>query len=650
LPLTSGDNKYYPGTANIPEEKEQKMSVGENKKIRVAGYGRVSTQGQVKDGTSAEDQRRRVKKECEYKGYILYKFYSDDGISGMSLKNRPAIQNLISDAKEGKFDLVMFTGLDRLARNLREMLNFLHLIKGELKLGLYCTDDPSLNTDGLFGRAMLNTLGTFAELEHGLIRERTIRGKTTKLKKGEIFPGSSPPYVYHWNKEKKEIEVVPEEREIYRRIVSLYLDQHYSMKDIAMILSGDAVPTPSGRAKYWSSTMIGKILRNPAYNGKPIIYNQYYHKRLKKDKSYTEPDKNSAKPEKDWIIRKFPPVISEKRWNLIQERIQQQKVKPTKKHKGYENHFLTKKALGKALRCGECGSTMTQKLRGDNGKPIFYYACNWKICSQKQLDLAGRERCILRTVNAEYVDKEVYKSVKQLMSNPVHFGKQWLSEYDPTQLKKEIKDLEKRIKDLDRKIGKAYDLIDRKRDPYLEKAFESRLRDDCAEKNRLESKLELKQTELEGESSAHERLKELRQYVKGKRGKVLSEVWKPRWLDDRYETTFKGFLIDLPFEEKKRIIEAVIAPEAGGKVYIRYPRTSDIINPDEFEREEDTDPTPDEWRSYWRDAITDKDPIIDLSFDIDIDRLKAVVMGLDREELWDKFESCAIPGKGKDAH
>ena len=48
-----------------------------------------------------------------------------------------------------------------------------------------------------------------------------------------------------------------------------------------------------------------------------VIYNQYYHKRLKKDKNYTESDKNSPKPEEDWITCKFPPVISEKRWNLI---------------------------------------------------------------------------------------------------------------------------------------------------------------------------------------------------------------------------------------------------------------------------------------------------------------------------------------------
>ena len=67
----------------------------------------------------------------------------------------------------------------------------MYLIQEELKLGLYCTDDPSLNTDGRFRRVMLGILGTFAEFEHDLIRERTIRGETAKLNKGEIFPASS---------------------------------------------------------------------------------------------------------------------------------------------------------------------------------------------------------------------------------------------------------------------------------------------------------------------------------------------------------------------------------------------------------------------------------------------------------------------------
>jgi site-specific DNA recombinase len=618
---------------------------------RVAGYGRVSTQEQVLQGTSARDQRKQIEKECIHRGYRLYKFYSDDGISGKSLKARPGIQQLISDAETGKFDVVMFTKLDRIGRNQRDLHNFWHLMQKKVKLSLYCIKDPSVNSDGRFGKLMLGILATFAEFERDLIKERTAAGRKYKWKNSESYPGT-PPYGYRWNKERKQIEIVPEQREIYERIVSLYLDQHYSLKDIANILSNEGIPTPSayakkwktGKSTRWNNCTLGKILRKPAYKGEDV-YNKFYHKQLKDDKPYMEPDKNSPKPEEDWIRVEFPPMISEERWNLIQERREQQKLKPKKRHKGYENHFLAKKALGKSLLCGECGATMTQRLRARNGNPLVYYLCNWKVCSKKELDLKGRDRCILKAVNSEYVDMEVFKSVVQLLSSPFHFGKEWLVEHDTSEIEKEIENLEERLKNLDRKIDKAYHLITEEEDSEVEKRFKEKLREDQSERSRLKSKLALKKSELRDKSNSMDRLKELQDYLKKNRNTTLSEFWRPSKFEDQYGSKFKKFLFDLPFEQKRRLLEAVIAPEAGGEVYIRHMRHSDYLDGGEFvelTREER------EWDR--KNPLKDEDPIVDIRLSIDINRLKAVIAGLDRGDLLDKFGSCAIPGKGKDAH
>ena len=90
--------------------------------MKVAGYGRVSTSDQI-EGTSPQAQKDAVTVECERFGYELYKFYSDEGFSGFSISNRPGLKKLLQDAKASKFDAVMFTKLDRLGRNLRELLN-----------------------------------------------------------------------------------------------------------------------------------------------------------------------------------------------------------------------------------------------------------------------------------------------------------------------------------------------------------------------------------------------------------------------------------------------------------------------------------------------------------------------------------------------
>lgn len=114
--------------------------------MRVAGYGRVSTIEQALKGTSAEEQENKIRKECQHKNYELYRIYTDKGISGKTLKIRPGIQSLISDAKAGKFEMIMFTKLDRVSRTLRDLLNFWDLITKDLGLKMYCISDPSLNS------------------------------------------------------------------------------------------------------------------------------------------------------------------------------------------------------------------------------------------------------------------------------------------------------------------------------------------------------------------------------------------------------------------------------------------------------------------------------------------------------------------------
>ena len=74
-------------------------------------------------------------------------------------------------------------------------------------------------------------------------------------------------------------------------------------------------------------------------------------------------------------------------------------------------------------------------------------------------------------------------------------------------------------------------------------------------------------------------------------------------------TDIMKYLYRLPFAEKKRIIEAVIAPSNGGKVFLKYADD----NEDEF--------------------------VLDMKFDIDIDRTESLISGLNRKDLFDKVQS-----------
>lgn len=90
-----------------------------NKKLRIALYLRVSTEDQAKEGYSLEVQREYLEYRERFQtvpyimreamnhsfhsdtwqGFEVFKVYSDDGISGYSIR-RPALQELLKDAKD----------------------------------------------------------------------------------------------------------------------------------------------------------------------------------------------------------------------------------------------------------------------------------------------------------------------------------------------------------------------------------------------------------------------------------------------------------------------------------------------------------------------------------------------------------------------
>ena len=103
----------------IPKKTVQTFDIetGETRKKRVCAYARVST--------DLEDQKNSFNAQTEYyKDYIqknpeweFVKLYSDEGISGTSIKNRKGFQQMIHDAMNGQIDLILTKSISRFARN-----------------------------------------------------------------------------------------------------------------------------------------------------------------------------------------------------------------------------------------------------------------------------------------------------------------------------------------------------------------------------------------------------------------------------------------------------------------------------------------------------------------------------------------------------
>lgn len=151
----------------------------------VACYCRVSTDEQVKFGFSIQAQKDALEKYCKDNNY-KYEFYIDEGISASSMK-RPALKNMLS--KVSVFDMVLFTKLDRLSRNVLDANNI-----NKLLIDNNCTmkaiDEDDIDTSTADGTFMFNLKVSLAQREIGKTSERIKFVFQNKRDKGEITSGT----------------------------------------------------------------------------------------------------------------------------------------------------------------------------------------------------------------------------------------------------------------------------------------------------------------------------------------------------------------------------------------------------------------------------------------------------------------------------
>lgn len=143
--------------------------------MAVVGYRRVSTIDQSLDRQDLGD----VEKVFEEK------------LSGASASDRPALQDMIDWVREG--DVVVVHSIDRLARNLQDLLSIVSQLNGK-GVGIRFIKDnltfPPEGTDGA-SKLYLSILGAVAEFERSIIKQRQREGIQKAKAKG-VYKGRKP--------------------------------------------------------------------------------------------------------------------------------------------------------------------------------------------------------------------------------------------------------------------------------------------------------------------------------------------------------------------------------------------------------------------------------------------------------------------------
>ena len=164
---------------------------------RAVCYLRVSTKEQ-----ETLNQRRLLEEVANQRGWEIISFYEDDGISGDGKKSRRAFNQLLKDATQGKFDVVMAYDVSRVSRNLSQLITFLNTMS-DTNVAVYL-HLQQVSTDTPAGRMLVEVCGAMASFELALQKERIRAGLARRKSQGKKL---GRPSVYHsgMNKAIKEL-------------------------------------------------------------------------------------------------------------------------------------------------------------------------------------------------------------------------------------------------------------------------------------------------------------------------------------------------------------------------------------------------------------------------------------------------------------
>ena len=360
--------------------------------IRAALYARVSTDDQ-RERQTIEGQISALRNFAPHWNMTVVDEYLDDGISGtIPMGNRPEGVRLMADAKEHKFDVVIFYRLDRLARSLRNFLDIVDYFE-EIGVGLRSMTE-TFDTTSPMGRFAVQMIAAVAELERGTIIERTSMGRTRIANQG-MWTGGVVPYGYLVNGEGHLYpNTTPRsgytfsEVDIVQRIYRMIADERSTAMAVARRLNEKGFPmwrkyhrrgqaeaqyrTKPG-ALWWPSNIV-RIIRSETYKGNHVWG-----------------------ADGQTIEREVPPIVDGDTWDRAQRQLEANRRLPKNKR---AHPYL----LRGLIRCGTCGYVFTGLLNS-HGKDWqrYYYRCGSQVGEIK----VGRDRCDAKVVGAEWLENLV---------------------------------------------------------------------------------------------------------------------------------------------------------------------------------------------------------------------------------------------------
>lgn len=365
--------------------------MSEMKRKRIGGYIRVSTEKQVM-GYSIEGQITQIEQYCQFNGYELVDIYADRGISGKSM-NRPELQRMLNDAKNGKLDCVMVYKTNRLARNTSDLLTIVEELHRQ-NVEFFSLSER-MEVKNSTGKLMLQILASFSEFERNTILENIYTGQRQRALEG-YYQGNLPLGYNNIPDNKKELMINQHEANIVKYIFESYAKGH-GYRKIANALNHKGYVTKKGNP--FSISAVTYILSNPFYIGK-IQFAKY--------KDWNDKRRKGLNNKPVIAEGKHTPIISQSLWDKVQARKKQVSEKPQVHGKG--TNILTG-----LISCPQCSAPMaasntTNTLKDGTKKRIRYYSCS-------NFRNKGSKVCSANSVRADVIEKYVMDQILEIVKS-----------------------------------------------------------------------------------------------------------------------------------------------------------------------------------------------------------------------------------------
>lgn len=349
--------------------------------VRAALYVRVSSEEQATGGTSLETQEQRCRAYCVAQGWTVQDLYMDAGVSGAKA-SRPALDAMLGAVHAGQVDAVLVAKLDRLGRTAGHLAPLLQELddRGVAFVSLAEQWDTS-TAQGRFVRGMFAQL---AELERGVILERTASGRRARIAQGGWGGGNIAPYGYRIVGKRAEAHLELDEREaaMIRRAVELLLDRGMTTGQAARALNAEGY-TPR-QAPRWSQTNLRNVLLRKRFDG-----------------TWTYGKEARGGGQAEPLTVAVPPVLDAERAEALRTYLRATATDKPPRERPYP---LTGRLVG------TCGHTFHGVGRAD--RTVIRYRCTYAR------DTPHHERCLEPTVRAEEVEGAVWASVLELLADP----------------------------------------------------------------------------------------------------------------------------------------------------------------------------------------------------------------------------------------